>query len=487
MEVKKPQEKKDLFKNFFDKRSTKYSLNTFLLIVLLLGILILVNFIAQKRITRIDLTKNKQYSLSDQSKKIIKDVDEDIELIGFYDTGSAGSQEFEDLAKEYQAQNAKVSYKVLDPKRKRTEAISYGVTAYPVIIIKKGDLNEEIDAATETEITSGLIRLIKGEKKKIYFISGHGEKEIEGSDPSTSYSVLKQALENQIYEIDTINLQTVQDIPEDADLVIMAGPKVALTDQEKEVLRKYIHQRQGKFFALLDPRLESGNDIGVTDLLGEVGINWNDGIVVDLKNSVAEDVATLPLDDLTTHQITEKTPGILVIGTSAASQAESVPEKWSVTEIIKTKDTAWLEKTITKEASQETIQFNEGEDIRGPVSVLVLAKEVDPTDTKGENSQSDQQDKARVAVLGDSDLVVDYLAMSGPGQYNKDLVLNTVNWLTAQEDLISISPKDKTNPEVTLTTSQSWLVLILTTALMPLLVVIIGIWVFLKRRKRKKT
>lgn len=484
MEIVEKKNKKSrgkIVKDFFDKRSTKYGTNTILLIIAVLGIVVLINYIAQKEVYRIDVTKNKKYSLSDQTEKVLNKLNEDVQVIAFYTDNSPERQTLRDLIKEYSAKNSRIKLEFVDPEKNPGEANRNQVSRYNTIILKKGEKKEEITSATESDLTSGILRLIKDETKIVYFLTGHGEKETLGTDEKKSYNLIKTELEKQIYQVNSLSLITDQKVPDDASIVVIAGPTIALDDREKEALKTYINDRKGKVMFMLDPLAETGNDLKMGEFLKEFGLNYNHGIVIDPKANFWGDVATPLVTDFTSHQITEGQKVAFFAGSAEASRAESVSEKWSVTELGRTSGSAWLETNTVEKA----VKFDDGSDKKGPISILAVAQEADPAGLKNEENKDQNKEKARVVLIGDSDFALDIFLSTDQGQFNRDLFVNIINWLEAEEDLISILPKEESTKEVTLTGNQQKIIFYGTVIGMPVIVGIAGIVVFIKRKKKK--
>jgi ABC-type uncharacterized transport system involved in gliding motility auxiliary subunit len=474
--------------SFLDKRSTQYGSNMILMIIAVLGVLVLINFIAGKRLPRTDFTKNQQFTLSEQSKKILDEVDQPIKIVGFYQSSSSLKSNTEDLLKEYAAVNENISYEFVDPDRERAKAKLYNVTQYNSLVLEKGEKRELLISSAESDITSAIIRLVKDERKKVYFVTGHNEKSLSGDDQNTSYALIKEELEKQIYDVAEVSLLAEGGIPDDAAVLVLAGPQVQMSEEEQAVLRKYINERKGKVLFMLDPVLDLGEKVdaetgvGLTDLLNEFGIAYSDGLVVDRVNNYFGDASTLVVGEYATHQITQGLDNILLPVVSKVGRAESVPENWTVTELMSSSVDSWLENNKTETLAD----FTEGEDEVGPIPLAVVAQEVSPADAKAEENQEQEPEKARIVVIGDSDFAVDPFVNPAVGVYNAELFVNTINWLAADEDLISILPKDVQPAQVTLTGNQARWILYATVGIMPLIVAIVGTSLILKRKRKRK-
>lgn len=454
----------------FGLRQTKYGANAILAILAVLGILVLINFIFYKENVRFDLTKNKKYSLSDQTKKVLSQVNQDIKITAFYQ--SSAKDEVANLLKEYQAQNKKLKVEFIDPDTKPAEAKKYGVERYGTLILEMGDKKQEVVESTESDITSAILKLVKKEKKNIYFLTGHGEKSIDTTD-ERGYSNIKDKLLKENYQVKVLNLITKPEIPKDVSVLIIAGPQKRILDKEKELLGKFLNDG-GKIYFLLDPKSETKSDIGLADLLSKWGIEWNDNLVIDPAKYFLEDVGTVVIDKWFLHKITEKLPGVFFPGVSKVATKKDAPKDLTVESLAKSSGSSWLEiNTGTRQ-----VKFDSGKDEKGPVSVMAAVEK--KKDDKKENKN--KKAGTRIVVTGDSDFAVNSFAEI---LSNQDLFINSIAWLAEEEELISIRPKAPEDRKVALTGGQAKAVFYLTVIGMPLVVIVGGILMWVKRKRKK--
>lgn len=453
---------------FLGLRQTKYGANTVLAILALLGILVLINFIVYKENARWDLTKNKKFTLSDQTKKILDKVDQDIKIIGFFQAQT--KDEAENLLKEYTSRNKKIKVEFIDPDTKPALAKKYNIERYGTLVLEMGDKKQEVTEVTESDLTSGILKLTKKEKKTVYFLTGHGEKDIAaGGDKN--YANVKAQLEKENYNVKTLNLITKLEMPKDASVLVIAGPQKRILDKEKEVISKYLDEN-GKVFVMLDPKSEVKDDVGLADLLVKWGVETNNNLVIDPAKYFLEDVGTVVIDKWTLHKVTEKLPGVFFPGVSKIAAKKDAAKDLTVASLAKTSKDSWLEVDF----ANRQVKFDSGRDEKGPVSVAVAVEK------KSDEKKDEKKAGTRMVVLGDSDFAVDSFAdiLS-----NRDLFINSVSWLAEEEELISIRPKEEENRKVELTGGQAKLVFYLTVIGMPLVVIVGGVVVWVKRKRKK--
>lgn len=460
-------------KHVFGMRQTKYGTNTIVAILAMLGIIILVNFIAKKENVRWDLTKSKKYTLSDQTKNVLKRLDEDVKVTLFYQSGNPEKENAENLLSEYKEVNSRIQTEYIDPDKNPAEANKYNISRYGTVIFEMGDKKEQVVSASESDFTSSILKLIRDEEKKIYFLTGHGEKDIEGME-QTSYSTVKMSLEKEGYLVEKLSLLTDPKIPEDLSVLVIAGPQKKLLDKEKEVIEKYIDSG-GKLFLLLDPKSEVKGDTGFSSFVSKWGVLSDRNVLIDPEQYFWTDPSAPVISDWATHQITEKQAAAFFPGAGEVSALENAPADIMVTSLARTSSSSWLEKN----SENKNVEYNEDVDKKGPISIAVA---VEKTPAPEEGEENDKKEKLRLVVVGDSDFAVDGFS---DALGNQDFFLNSINYLAEEEELISIRPKDEEERTVALTGNQSKTIFYGTVFGMPAIIIAVGILVWVRRRKKK--
>ncbi|MCK4423922.1 MAG: GldG family protein, partial [Candidatus Omnitrophica bacterium] len=237
--------------SFFTKRSTRYGSNFIIYVIIVLAILVFINYLSLKHYKRWDVTRNKKYSISEQTIKVIKGLNAEISLKAFYRRGDELEKRFKDLLNEYNYQAPVIKYEFIDPDRNPAITQNYGVTTFGTSILEYKQKTEKITQSTEEALTNALLKITSSEVKKVYFLEGHGEPDID-SDDKNGYSIVKQGLNNQTLETDKILLMRVKEIPLDCTVMVIAGPQKELFDHEKEALSAYLKSGGSALF-MLDP------------------------------------------------------------------------------------------------------------------------------------------------------------------------------------------------------------------------------------------
>lgn len=468
-----------------------------------LAILFAINYLGSRHNKRWDLTAARQFTLADQTKKVLQGLSKPMRVLVFARGDDFGRfrQRLDEYA--YQSKNVKVEY--IDPEKKPSLAQPYAplVESGTVVLDYEGRV-ERVNTDTEQALTNALIKVTQGRQNKVYFVQGHDERTIDDSE-RTGYSTIGQYLTADNYAHDTIVLSQVRAIPEDASVLIVAGPKADFLQPEIDLLKGYL-ARGGKVLFLLDPREkpEAAPLTNLITLLKDWGITADDDVVINVpvdfqsKEGEAIDVAALaPLTNADgtfvlaakyqSHPLTQGLGRVTVIfrlARSISAITEGVNGHFAQT-LIETTATSWGETDLKRLMTSGQVAREPAKgDKNGPLS---LAAAVSAPVTGGaaapkpgsEGADEGSKGETRIAVFGDSDFASN--ALLGAGR-NADLFMNAVNWLAQQENLISIRPRDPEDRRIVLTADQERRIFWLTVFIIPGLILIAGIQTWWRRR-----
>jgi gliding motility-associatede transport system auxiliary component len=438
----------------FSGRQARYGTLTGVSVLVVLGILVAINYIGKKQNKRWDLTANKQFALADQSRNVLAKLDAPLQVQVF--AKEQDFQTFQDRLKEYTYASKNISAEYIDPDKKPTLAKQAGIQAYNTIVFNYKGRSERVTSDSEQDITNGIIKVVSGQQRKLYFTSGHGEKDTAGSDRD-SYAGIGGALGKENYAIDKLVLAQQGAVPDDATVVIVAGPKVDFFPAEIDALKKYL-DKAGKLFVMLDPpdKADSSPLPNLVALAHDWGVDVGSNVVVDVSGMgrlIGASEAMPVAVRYPSHPITERFNIMTVypLARSAAPVTGGVNGHIAQS-FVETSDRSWAETDLAGLFASKPVQLNEDKgDKKGPITIAsAVSADVTAPDAKpGEKDAPKPQ--TRVVVFGDSDFAANS-ALGLPG--NKDLFMNVVGWLSQQESLISIRPKDPEDRRITLTSTQ---------------------------------
>jgi ABC-type uncharacterized transport system involved in gliding motility auxiliary subunit len=455
---------------FLKARQTKYAAYAGLYIVVVLAIIATANVLANRYNKSYDSTANKRYSLSDQTSKIVKGLKEDA-TITYFDQSTRFPQA-KDQLDQYANLSPKVHVQYVDPEQKPSLARQAGFKGNgTLILLKIGPKTEEAKSLTEENITGAFIRLLKNHTRTVCFVTGSGEHQIDDSERG-GYSRFKDLLGKDDYESKSISLLQKAEVPSECTVVVVAGPSGDYQQPAVDALKKFV-EGGGRALFLLDPPLKIGrtevadNDL-LTGLLASWGVSVEKDLILDL-NPIGQLAGLGPQVALVT------TYNIQPIVADMKGTATGFPLSRSLE--VKSEGKSTVEKLFSSsDSSLATTKLN--------------SPDIDPSDPKkktgpltlaaaGSYSTGKENSQGRFVVVGSSAWAANsFLNFNG----NRDLALNTMNWLSSDEDLISIRPKEQEDRRITMTQAQLSWVRIASQFVLPLIVIFAGVSVWWKRR-----
>jgi ABC-type uncharacterized transport system involved in gliding motility auxiliary subunit len=451
-------------------RTALYGMNATVVVLVFLGILVFINILTHRHKFRWDLTETSVYTLAPQTLKIASSLPRKVKITAFFESGNAARNEFQRVVDGYKAVTDKIEVEFVDPDRNPSIVKQYGVTTYGTVVLESGKQETKIKKATEENLTNALLQVTRDQQKKIYFLSGHKEKNIEDKE-NAGYSQAKQALEKDHYKVEPLLLLQTGKVPDDANVLIINGPDKVLPESEIAAVEAYLN-KGGAVMLLLDPQQDSG----LTPFLERWGVDIRDDLVIDpLAKLFGADYTTPIISQIADHPITREM-GQQTIFPLLRSVSAITTEGLETTQLLFSGPKSWAE----KEYQSGKVKVDPGIDLQGPVPVaMIVSKPIRSSDPKAETDASAPTKKAHLVVVGDSDFASNqYFNLYGNG----DFFLNTASWLAKEENLIAIRPRQRKWSPITLTETQGNLIFMLGIIALPGLVMLAGFRVWWKRR-----
>ncbi|BAZ41388.1 hypothetical protein NIES4101_73540 [Calothrix sp. NIES-4101] len=434
------------------KRSTQAGTNALLATLAVLAILGLINFLGSRYHFRTDLTEAKLFSLAPQTLELVKTLSQPVKVSIFDATQNPQDR---DLLENYRRQNDKFQFEYIDPQARPVLARQFGVKQ-PGEVYLEGNQKRKLvqvvnqsDRLSEILLTNRLEQVISGKVNKAYFLQGHGEYQLTPGENGISFAV--QALNNKNFITEPLNLAEQGKVPEDANVIIIAGTKRALFDNEAQAIQEYL-KRGGNVFLMIDPDANPKLD----PLLNEWGIKLDNRLAVQPASDYGPVV--IIVTQYGNHPITKDFGNNISYYDLARPIATTPVNGVQSTPLLLTKSfpDSWAE----SDQKSEKLEFNEGKDIKGPLNLgIALTRKVSNAPTPNQES--------RLVVIGNSNFVTDRLFEK---QINGDVFLNSVTWLSQQDQQpLSIRPKEAKNRRINLSTAQAILLQLSSLLVLPFL------------------
>lgn len=451
-------------------RQARHGSNALVMLVAFVGILVVVNFLANSYSKQWDITEDRSNSLTPETVQALASLSTPVTAEAYY-TSAVPVDSAQTLLENYKNHSeGKFNYEFIDPQTNPVRAQQAQITRDATIVLRMEDRQEQVTFASEQELTGALIRLANPGERAVYFLTGHGEFNLDSTD-DVNYSAIQSMLASKNYTVNTLNLLSTPEIPADALAVIVAGPLQPVSEAEVALLRAYL-DGGGALIYLSEPRPTT--DFGdAADPLAEYlqaswGITLGEDVIINLDPASGQYSAVVVSDQFAEHPITQKMYSLAAIlpGTRSVQAAETAPDGITLNEIAFTTSQAWGE-TDTAALQNNQAQFDQN-DLAGPLSFAVA----------GESSASG----ARVLVIGDAQ----FASSQAYDQYgNSDLLLNGIDWAAEQDNLISLTPREPIERFVVAPQPYTMgLILLGSVFLLPGLVLLLGITTWIQRRRR---
>ncbi len=450
-------------------RQTKYGAYAAVYLLVVLAILVVVNFLANRYNKSFDTTSNKRYSLSEQTQKIVKGLKQNATIT--YYNQSTHFQEGKDLLDEYANLSPRLHIAYVDPDKSPELARAAGIRSFGTAVVQVGAKKELAKDMTEEGITGAFIRDLKGTTRTVCFVTGSGEHQIDNTERD-GLSHFKDLLARDEYQAKSIDLLQTAAVPADCTTVVIAGPTHDYQQPEVDAITHYV-EAGGRAFFMLDPPIQFGsgaiaaND-ALTSVLASWGVTLDKDMILDL-NPVGQLAGLGPQVVLVTtyssQPIVSDMRGSAVGFPLSRSMEIKDTGKTSVQKLFDSSGSS----LATSNLSSPEVSVADPRNRKGPFTIAAA----------GTYNTGKQNSQGRFVVAGSSTWAANrFLGFNGNG----DLASNAMNWLSSDEDLISIRPKKPEDRRITMTRAQLNLVRITSQFLLPLIVVVIGTMVWWKRR-----
>lgn len=463
-------------KKLLAKKSSRYGANMVVMVVIFAAVIVFIATLGHEHKKRFDLTKTGRFTLSSQTKKILKSLDTPVKAIAFYRSESGTMharqrQTMRDLLEEYGSFSENFTFTFIDPDRKPGLASKYGVSEYRIVLLMAGGKQVKVANEKEEKMTNGLIKLLREKQKIVYFVKGHGEKDIK-SKGKDGYSAASQAIVNENYTVRELLLLRVDEVPDDASVLVVASPKRDLDRAELDKLDRY-YKRGGALLIEIDP----GHPPGFQTWLGQYGFKIQNDVIIDQQSQLygANHLTPVVYAYHKKHPLTE---GFTLASYFPIANSVYIDEdkKRGRYQLALTGPNSWTE--VDKDQLESgRAEYNEEREKRGPVPLMSVTTFAIEGEEDSEGAKMDRYGK--MILIGDSDFANNTnINLAGNG----DLFLNSISWLAEEANLIAVRAKKSNITPVVLTMAQGRAIFWIPVVMIPSVVLMAGVSIYSRRK-----
>ncbi len=466
-------------------------------ILVFVAILAAVNWLGVQYNETYDATGRKLYSLSDQTHKILDSLDRDVTMLYFDRTSQF--QAAQDMLRRYENASRRVAVEYVDPDEDPVKTEAMNVRTYGMLILNIDGVRHEASSLSEQDITNSIIRALKGQENTACVATGHGEAAGDDMDRNGFANAVSR-IEDANYDYQDVSL-TAGAVPEECTVLVVPGPSTAYFDPEIAALRSYV-EGGGRALVMLGAALP--DDRGrrdepnpkLVELVGSWGILASNDVVID-QSAIGQLFGGGPFTPLVSeykyHPIVEPLENVATLfpRSRSVTAAEEAPEGWTMDELFESSSASFATNSLVAEGAGFTLGPKSGQ-TDGPISLAVAATydvpeaepgepAADPDDAAAAEiaSSDDPEPEGRVVVVGSAGFASNFgLSLGG----NDDLFLNMLNWLSSDEDLISVRPKDPESTPIEMTSAEMSRIFYGSLLLLPFIIIVTGVWTWWGRR-----
>lgn len=482
-------------------QTTGRSLNAILASGLGLAIAVTANVATHDSTWRWDITKNKQYTLSQQSIDLVAKLDREVQVQAFFVKGAPDEKNFRDLLSQYQANTSLMKVEFHDPMEEPLLAQKLNITTENgTIVMTVNEKEQRIESGfDESAITNALIKVTSDKQHTVCMISGHGELDSEDTQTTGGFGLAKQKLENQNYRVSTITLTAGAPTREQCEVVVLAGPQSELLSDELDRIAQYV-AGGGSLVALLDPSVP----LPVTNDFSRYGLRAGDDVIIepDPYRMFQNNPFGLIIDQssYTQHPLTAKLKGNSILYLARSINKGDDVAGLDVKILASASESSWGESDYKDETAEPAP--TPGRDIVGKVPVIAVMEVQDPSAIRTHTAATipaapglpgmtaapetistpapPPKAGGKVVAFGDADFASNQFIVGG---LNQDLLLNTVAWMVGEEDQLSIRANEAAKGLLEMGTMDQLLLWLMALVVVPgaLIMGAVGTWAYRRR------
>ncbi len=483
-------------------------------VLVLVLLLLVLDVISTRSPHTLDLTRNKRFSLAPQTVRVLDALDVDIHITAFYQRLDPSRKAAEIMLSSFYDRSDRISYEVVNPDVELSRVQQMGVTTARAVVVEGADRRRELLDPDESTLINAVFRVMVGHQPLVYHLQGHGEHRLDDEERD-GYAAFDGVLRRQGYDLRPLLLSDTPEVPADAQIVVIAAPKLEFAAHELAALHAFV-ARGGAVLALLDP--DPGTPVSMMEWVSRYNVTPGDDFLITASRANASlrvDERVMVLFEYPEHEITRGLPGMATffpLAQSLMPRAEALAGIEAHT-ILRSDERSWAEHDIESVAEGE-VTFDEQTDTRGPLPFGVAlevhrdeyfdelkldALGLDSSEILRQNEmlaamhQAREQNQpqlppsvfstentSRLVVVGDSD----FAAKANLNLYgNRDLLLNMLGWLAREQVLIAPRARETFSEPLVLSKQSRDLLGWSCAVVWPLLGGLIAVTVVVRRRR----
>lgn len=447
-------------------RRSRFGSLSILVTAIVLGLLVMGNVLAARSVGSLDLTRYKVNTLAPQSQQVVGKLDSDLNATIWDNNQDTSLEELRNLLSRYQTANRHFKYRVVDPNFDPAAARAQGVVALDTMVLQYHGKTQILNAGSQSErdITAAVLKLESNRTPLVCWVVGDGERDLKSSDAIEGYSEASNQITRDNFTLKDLLLSQATQRPADCDVIALVGATKTLPEPAVKVLTDYL-DGGGRLLLAIDPWRDAALTARYSSILAQYGMSFSGGMVVpDAAHAIRNEPTAVAVLQYGSSPIAKDLNNRVGIFPESTSIEAKTTTGVTTTPVAQSSNDAFLvqqprQPPLTKQTTDKIGQYT-----------LMETAERIPTTGK----------KSRVVVVGTGAFAENEVLQATA--VNIQLLTGSLNYLTEQEDLISIPPKGDRNPPLTLTQEQQNLNVFITMVLLPLLIAAGGVLVWARRR-----
>ena len=443
----------------------KFRLQQIIFYMLLIAVIVLLAQFSLKYNKSWDWTQNSRHTLSITTQSFLESLNKPITIKAFAAPNSEYKAAIQLLIKRYQDKSDFITVEFIDPNFSPDQVRQFNVQQQGEMVVLSDGQQQHIYDLSEQSLTNALMAVSRNDQKWLLFIEGHGER-TPFSEANFNLSTWAKQLEAKGFKYRGFNLAENSQIPENTAAIIIASPERAWLPGEVSILAGYI-ENGGNLLWLAEPNTHNY----LSAISEKLDIEFVPGTIIDANAELLgiDDPQFVLITNYANHPVSQATTSVTLLPTAVAIEQNEVESEWDFTALFNTQQNTWSDIELSADGSYS---YDEGTDSLGPLTAGALL-------TRIISNEIDREQ--RIAVIGDGDFISNtYLGNGG----NLDVSLALVNWLTHDDQLISIPVKTTVDSQLDLSKTQAAVIGLGFLFVLPILLLAIGAWIWWSRRRR---